>query len=125
VTSLPCMRLVIVESPYAATPYLTLAQNREYLRLAMADCIRRGESPMASHHLLPEILQDAQPHERALGIAMGLAWGRHADLVAVYSCLGVSPGMKAAIAAYKAAGKPMEWRGLDYRVVMKIREMGA
>jgi hypothetical protein len=33
--------------------------------------------------------------------------------------------MKTAIAAYKAAGKPIEWRGLDYRVVMKIREMRA
>jgi hypothetical protein len=117
------MRLVIVESPYAANEHRTLEQHREYLRLALADCIRRGESPMASHHQLPEILRDDTPHERALGIAMGLAWGRHADLVAVYSCLGVSPGMKAAIAAYKAAGKAIEWRGIDYRDVRRILAM--
>ncbi len=117
------MRLVIVESPYAANEHRTIEQHREYLRLAMADCVRRGEAPMASHHLLPEILRDDTPHERALGIAMGLAWGHHADLVAVYSCLGVSPGMRSAIAAYKAVGKPIEWRGIDYREVRRILAM--
>lgn len=79
---------------------------------------------MASHHLLPEILRDDSPHERALGIAMGLAWGRHADVVAVYGCLGVSPGMRAAIAAYKAAGKPIEWRGIHHLDVRRILAIG-
>jgi hypothetical protein len=31
--------------------------------------------------------------------------------------------MKAAIAAYKAAGKPVEWRGIDYREVRRILAM--
>jgi hypothetical protein len=122
-SGLPAMRLVVVESPYAANEHRTLEQHREYLRLALGDCIRRGESPMASHHLLPEILRDDTPHERALGIAMGLAWGRHAAAAVIYSDLGVSPGMKAALAAYKAAGKPIEWRGIDYREVRRILAM--
>jgi len=55
---------------------------------------------------------------------MGLAWGRHADAVCVYSCLGISPGMKAAIAAYKVAGKPIEWRGIHHLEVRRILAMG-
>ncbi len=109
---LPPMRLVIVESPFAATPYHSRAQHREYLKLALADCIRRGESPYASHHLLPEVLNDDDAFERQLGIRAGFAWGAHCDLVAVYSQLGVSPGMSQAIAHYKAIGKPIEWRGI-------------
>jgi hypothetical protein len=120
---IPPMRLVIVESPFRATPHRTLKQHREYLRLAMADCIRRGESPMASHHLLPEILMDDSPYERALGIRAGLAWGIHADVIGVYSQLGVSPGMAQAIGVYKDAGKVIEWRGVDPRAVRRILEM--
>jgi hypothetical protein len=123
VSIFPPLRLVVVESPYAATEYYNLAQHREYLRLAMADCAIRGEAPMASHHLLPEILQDDVPHERALGIAMGYAWGQHAAACVVYSDLGVSPGMEAALAHYKAAGKPIEWRVLDWRLVRQVRAM--
>jgi hypothetical protein len=125
---IPPMRLVVVESPFRATEYRTKEQHREYLRLAMADCVRRNESPMASHHLLPEILMDDSPYERALGIRAGLAWGAHADLVAVYSQLGVSPGMKAAIEAYKAAGKPIEWRGIGdagFRRVLAMNGLGS
>lgn len=112
-----------MESPYAATPYRTLEQHREYLRMAMADCIRRGESPMASHHLLPAILMDDSPYERQLGIRAGLAWGVHAAAICVYSQLGVSPGMAQAISAYKDMGKPIEWRGIDPRQVRRILEM--
>lgn len=122
---IPPMRLVVVESPYQATDYFTLEQHREYLRLAMADCILRNESPMASHHLLPEILNDHCAYERALGIRAGLSWGARADLVAIYSDLGVSPGMSDAIRAYKDAGKPLEWRTLDYLAVRKVRAMTA
>jgi hypothetical protein len=120
---LPPMRLVVVESPYAATAERTLEQHREYLRLALADCIRRGESPIASHHLYPEILDDNTPYERALGVRAGLAWGIHAAAICVYSQLGVSPGMAQAINWYKDAGKPIEWRGIDPRQVRRILEI--
>jgi hypothetical protein len=120
---IPPMRLVVVESPFRATEYRTKEQHREYLRLAMADCVRRNESPIASHHLLPEILMDNTPYERALGIRAGLAWGIHAAAICVYSQLGVSPGMAQAINWYKDAGKIIEWRGIDPRQVRRILEM--
>lgn len=119
------MRRVVVESPYRATDVYTVEQHMAYLKAAMADCINRGESPIASHHLIPGgILNDDTPYERALGIRAGLAWGEVADLVAIYSDLGVSPGMKQAIAYYKELGKPIEWRMVDARIVRKIRDEG-
>lgn len=119
------MRRVVVESPFRETAYRTREQHREYLRMAMADCLRRNESPMASHHLLPEILDDDSPYERQLGIRAGLTWGSCADLVAIYSELGVSPGMSQAIEVYKSAGILVEWRGIGHKNVRRILAMNA
>ena len=120
---IPPPRLVIVESPFRATEHRTAAQHREFLRCALADCIRRGESPFASHHLTPEVLHDDSPFERALGIHLGLAWGAHADLIAVYSQLGVSAGMRQAIIHYKASGKQIEWREIPLQDFRRILAM--
>ena len=57
------LRRVVVESPYRATEYYTVAQHIAYLKAAMADCIGRNESPIASHHLIPGgVLADDTPH---------------------------------------------------------------
>jgi hypothetical protein len=120
---MPAPKLVIVESPYRATAERTLEQHRAYLHHAMADSYRRGEAPFASHHLATEVLNDDDVYERALGIRCGLAWGANADLIAVYGDLGISPGMKQAIEAYKAIGKPIEWRYLDIRITKSVLDM--
>lgn len=117
-------KLVIVESPFRETDYYSQEQHRLYLLHAMADCYARGEAPIASHHLATEVLSDDDEYERELGIRCGLAWGRHADLIAVYSDIGLSPGMKRAIAHYKELGKPIEWRSLPDLVVRAVRAFG-
>lgn len=121
---LPPPKLVIVESPYRATPYYSQEQHRLYLHHCIADCIRRGEAPFASHLLLPEVLNDDDEYERQLGIRVGLCWGKYADCVVVYSDLGVSQGMKNAIEKYKQMNKPIEWRHLPDRIVRSIRAFG-
>lgn len=89
------MRLVVIESPYAGDE----ATNLEYLRACMADCLRRGEAPFASHGLYtqPGVLDDSKPEERKLGIAAGFAWRNMAEATVVYTDLGVSRGMVAGI----------------------------
>lgn len=121
---LPRPRLVVVESPYRPSDAYSVEQHKLYLLHALADCYRRGEAPFASHHLGPEVLDDDREYERALGIHCGFAWGQHADLIAVYSDLGMSPGMKAAIQHYKSIGKPIEWRSLPDRIVRAVRAFG-
>lgn len=107
------MRLVIIESPYAGKPR-EVKRNLEYLRAAMADCLRRGEAPYASHALYtqPGVLDDNVAEERALGIEAGLAWGAKAQATVVYIDRGLSSGMRAGIARAEAEGRPVEYRHL-------------
>lgn len=65
------MRLVVLESPYSGRDLAEVDRNIRYARACMADCIRRGEAPYASHLLFtqPGILRDEVPEERKLGIA--------------------------------------------------------
>lgn len=104
------MKLVIVESPHAGDVEL----NVSYARAALADCLRRGEAPIASHLLYtqPGVLNDDIPEERALGIEAGLVWGRVAEAAVFYVDRGWSRGMKAALERHNAEGRPVETRSL-------------
>lgn len=104
------MKLVIIESPYAGD----IARNIQYARACVADSLRRGESPIASHLLytLPGILDDADPAQRVLGISAGLAWRKCADCTVFYIDLGWSPGMQSALALAESEGRPFARRVL-------------
>jgi hypothetical protein len=78
----------------------------------MLDSLRKGESPLASHLLWPGILDDANPEERAAGIAAGLAWGSWADATVVYQDLGISTGMQIGIDRAIREGRTIEYRRL-------------
>lgn len=107
---------VIVESPYAATDACTLEQHLAYARTAMADSIRRGENPFASHLLLtqPGILDDGDPDERSLGIALGLAWGDAVSArVAAYVDRGITSGMLRGLRHAIEHGRAIQFRSLD------------
>jgi len=97
---------VVIESPHAGD----VARNTAYLLLAMRDSLNRGEAPFASHYLYTSVLDDTTPDERDTGIAAGLAWAEVADLVAVYTDLGVSPGMQVGIAMHQARGLRIDYR---------------
>lgn len=94
--------LVVIESPYAGEVELHTA----YARRAMADSLKRGEAPIASHliYTQPGILDDKDPEERCRGIDAGFAWGARADLVVFYVDHGWSEGMLAARAHWGASG---------------------
>lgn len=85
-----------------------------YARVAMRDCLERGEAPYASHLLYtqPGVLDDDLPDERALGIEAGLQWGAMAPKTVVYTDLGVSAGMRQGIERAKAQGRAVEYRSL-------------
>ena len=101
---------VVIESPYAGD----VARNLRYLDACMADCLRRGESPYASHGLYTRagVLDDAIPEERELGIQAGFAWRDVADLTVVYVNLGITRGMQYGIDDARSKGRPLEERAL-------------
>ena len=91
------MRLVIIESPYAGD----VERNIEYARRCVKDSLRRGEAPIASHLLYPQlgILDDRVPADRNLGAAAGRHWYAAADRVVFYLDYGLSGGMRASVIA--------------------------
>lgn len=107
------MRRVIMESPYAGNVWQRW-RNRRYARACLADCLRRGEAPFASHLLYTQrgVLRDGRPAERQRGIAAGFAWLAGATASAVYVDRGISSGMRAGIAAAMRAGVAIEFRAL-------------
>lgn len=102
---------VVIESPYAGD----VERNVAYARAAMADCLRRGEAPYASHLLYtqPGVLRDEIPAERVAGIAAGFAWRRVARKTVVYTDLGISGGMRAGIQDAEDVGRPVEYRTIE------------
>ena len=93
------LNLVILESPYAGD----IEENLKYARMCVADSLKRGEAPIASHLLYTQegILDDTIPKERELGIRAGLAWHKVADYAVIYIDNGISKGMSEAIAKYR------------------------
>lgn len=129
--------IVVLESPYKGTPeqfsdefdkackrftkndvnYIReFAQLKVYVKCAgyaqdcMMDSIKRGESPMASHLLYTQCLDDAVPEERKLGIEAGHKFIDVCDFMVVYIDHGISEGMKQGIAKAKKLGKRIEYR---------------
>lgn len=109
------MRLVIIESPFSGD----VERNTKYLRACMADCLRRGEAPFASHGLYtqPGVLDDSDPDERELGILAGFEWRSVAAATVIYGDLGVSGGMRLGI---QHADKIRKYDGnheIEYRLL--------
>lgn len=109
------MKLVIIESPYKGVDYSETSANIEYARLAVRDCLLRGEAPIASHLLYTQdgILDDTIPDERELGIEAGLLWGSHAEKTVVYADRGISAGMEAGIQRALDEGREVEYRWIE------------
>lgn len=106
------MRLVILESPYAAPTQEGIEFNVDYARKCVRDSLDRGEAPITSHLLYTQegILDDWDPAQRTLGIAAGLAWREVAHASVVYVDHGVTPGMRHGIEVMQEAGKRVEYR---------------
>lgn len=109
------MKLVIIESPYAAETVQGRKDNITYLRRCLRDSLMRGEAPFASHAIYTQygVLDDALPEERSRGIAAGLEWGAKAEATIVYVDRGVSSGMNQGVARALVEGRPVEFRSLD------------
>src|SRR3972149_1843865 len=104
------MKRVVIESPLKGD----YERNRAYAKLAVRDCLKRGEAPYASHLFFdqPGILDDRILEERELGIKAGYAWGDAAQLAAFYMDLGMSDGMRRALERWSKNGVEIEYRYL-------------
>ena len=102
------MLRVILESPFNGD----VNKNIEYAKKCMKDCIRCGESPMCSHLLYTQILDDKDPDQRKLGIKLGFAWRKAAHYTVVFTDLGISKGMIQGINHARDMNQKIEYRKL-------------
>lgn len=100
-------RRVVLESPFAGAP-----RNIDYARAALRDSLERGEAPLASHLLHPQVLRDDVPADRQRGILAGHAWIPFAEALVVYRDLGISLGMRQGIHVAFIHGVPREYRNI-------------
>lgn len=103
------MKTVFICSPYAGD----IESNIEYARLATADSIRRNEAPFTPHLLYTQVLDDADPKSRLLGLKLGVHYLFFADILAVYQDRGISPGMAKEIKIAESVGMKIEYRNLS------------
>lgn len=104
-------RIVQMESPFKCD----VDKNIAYGRACMADCLKRGEAPFASHLLYtqPGVLDDSDPIERMRGIDAGLLFATNAEATVVYTDLGISEGMHYGIRHAIEHNRPVEYRRLQ------------
>jgi hypothetical protein len=102
------VRRVIIESPYAGD----VDRNVEYARQCLKDSLSRGEAPIASHLLYPQVLDDNNPEQRSQGIRAGLEWRSVAQAQVFYLDLGWSKGMIYAHEQAKNEGRTVVYRYL-------------
>lgn len=114
------MKLVIIESPYAGD----IKRHVDYGR----DCLRHsfdlGEAPFASHllygHAQPTVLDDSVQSERERGMQAGYEWMSVAELVAFYTDLGWSPGMKKAFKIARTLQRKIETRSIYSKIGVSL-----
>lgn len=89
-------RRVILESPFGSDDPAEVKRNIRYARACLRDSLLRDEAPLASHLLYTQagVLKDRDPEERKRGITAGLTWAPVATASAIYTDLGVTPGME-------------------------------
>ena len=106
------MKRTIIESPLKGD----YEKNRAYAIRCWHDSRKRGEAPYASHLYIaqPDLLDDTDPEQRRQGMEIGFAWGEAAELVAVYTDLGISEGMALGIARHESNGVPVEYRKIGF-----------
>ena len=106
------MRVQIL-SPYRGHDPADTRRNVAYAYAAIRDCLDGGDAPFAPHLIYPAVLDDSYPADRAAGIGAGLQWLAAADVVAVYTDLGISDGMRAELAEADRLGIPIIHRSLS------------
>ena len=117
-------RFVQFESPYGAETADGIVRNVTYALIGMRHSLEMGEAPFASHLLYTQMLDDAIPLERTLGIFAGLRIGEGAEATVVYEDLGISRGMEMGINHAIELGRPVEYRKL-YPHLTGIAELSA
>ena len=91
---------------------IMLDEFKRYAQRCVLDCLKREESPIASHLIFTQVLDDNIPDMRLIGIKASFAWHNVADYVVVYIDYGISEGMQEGIENAEKTGLTIHYRKL-------------
>ena len=109
--------LIYVASAYAGDIKGNIEKAKQYC----IHVINEGGVPIAPHLLFTQFLDDSVPHERKLGLDLGLALLKYCDEVWVFG--DVSEGMKREIEKAEELNKPIRWFDADCSDITKLMEL--
>lgn len=81
--------IVYVCSPYSGN----VERNIRYAQELTKWALRKGYAPITPHLYLPQVLDDTEPAERALGLTVGRELLKSCSLILVGEQFGISAGM--------------------------------
>lgn len=87
------MKRVYICSPYRAKDSAELDRNIEYAQALTKQALNAGLAPITPHLYMTQCLDDKKLHERAQGMAAGMALLKTCDFVIAGVKYGVSEGM--------------------------------
>jgi hypothetical protein len=100
------MKRIFVCSPYGGDP-----ANQERARGYCKEVLDAGHAPFAPHLLYPQMLDDADPAQRARGLAVGLLYLAVCDEMWAYPGLeGLTSGMRTEVELAGKLNVPVVWR---------------
>ena len=113
---------VVIESPFGGSSS-EIERNIEYAKCCVQNSLNRGEAPFAAHLLYTRFsdlrkenyeghVEEENEARRKTKLESGYSWGKQASMVAVYTDLGISPGMERAINYYNEHGIYVDYRCL-------------
>jgi hypothetical protein len=105
------LRVVFVSSPYRGD----VASNLALARAAAHEVFEAGHVPIVAHMYIPQVLDDDDPVERALGIGAALVLLARCDEIWVFG--EPSEGMRMEIDEARRLGVPVDHRPLPIPVV--------
>lgn len=90
---------------YVCSPYRgNVERNVEYAKQLTKQAIMMKLSPITPHLYITQVLDDAIPTERELGLSIGSDLLRHCDCILIGAKYGISDGMKAEISIAERLG---------------------
>lgn len=101
--------IIGIISPYSGD----VQRNTAFLHAIIRSILAEGHAPLAGHATYPQVLDDADPEQRAQGMAAGQHLLTACCEVRVYDQLGMSDGMRADLEFCVANQVPFKSARLD------------
>ncbi len=105
-------KLVIIECPYGTEDASMRDQYARYAKKCLQDSLKRGEAPFAGQLFYSSLLNDHVQAEKDVGLVSHMSWIAVADIVAVYTDMGLSTSMQMAINVAIIKNKRIEYRSI-------------